>query len=295
MKAPALVTEELALEQRIGQRAAVLGDEALVLARPGVVDRAGHQVLAGARLAEEQHRRVGLGDLLHHLEDPSHRRAGADDLVEGVLPLDLLAQVDVLGAKPLVGLGQSRRQLHVLGGQPVGLQCPLDVDSQLVRLPGLLDVAIDAPVVDGAHDRVDVRVAGEHHPHRLRLALDHLLEELDPAHRGHHLVDDHQRDLLALEDLHAVVAVGRREDLVVLAQRQLEGLQDRLLVVDDEDAVGMRAGLTPRPLDDAGAVFQCVDHLFLLTYSRSPRSAVGPTWVQHTRPFPNPAKAEEAG
>ena len=259
------------------------------------MDRVGNEVLSGARLTQEKHRRVRLGDLLHHFEDPPHRRAGADDLVEGVLPLDLLAQVDVLGAKPLVGLCQRRRQLHVLGAQRVGLQRPLHVHPELVRLPGLLDVAINPPIVDGAHDRVDVCIAGEHHPHGLGLALDHLLEELDPAHRGHHLVDDHQRDLLALEDLHTVVTVGRREDLVVLAQGHLEGLEDRFLVVDDEDAIGVRAGPTPRPLDDAGAVFQCVDHVFLLTYSESPRSAVRPTWVQHTRPLPNPAKAERVG
>ena len=45
------VAEELALEQRVGQRGAVLRDEALVLARARVVDGARDQVLAGAGLA----------------------------------------------------------------------------------------------------------------------------------------------------------------------------------------------------------------------------------------------------
>jgi hypothetical protein len=52
---PLDVAEELALEQRLGQAAAVDGDE-----RPGAarerVDGAGQHLLAGARLAEEEHR-----------------------------------------------------------------------------------------------------------------------------------------------------------------------------------------------------------------------------------------------
>ena len=47
----ALVAEELALEQRVGQRAAVLRHEAPLLARARVVDGARDEVLAGAGLA----------------------------------------------------------------------------------------------------------------------------------------------------------------------------------------------------------------------------------------------------
>ena len=59
----ALVAEELGLEQRLGEGAAVDRDE-LPAAAGVVVDGAGDQLLAGARLAGDQHRGDGLGDAL---------------------------------------------------------------------------------------------------------------------------------------------------------------------------------------------------------------------------------------
>jgi hypothetical protein len=48
------VAEELAGHQRRGQRAAIDGDERSALARADVVQRAGDDLLAGARLADQQ-------------------------------------------------------------------------------------------------------------------------------------------------------------------------------------------------------------------------------------------------
>ena len=53
------VTEQLALEQRLGHRRAVDRDERPVLAPRPLVDRARDDLLAGAALAGDQHRRVG--------------------------------------------------------------------------------------------------------------------------------------------------------------------------------------------------------------------------------------------
>ena len=56
----ALVTEQLALEQRLGERRAVQLDERAVRARRPLVDRVGDELLAGAALAGDQHgRRLG--------------------------------------------------------------------------------------------------------------------------------------------------------------------------------------------------------------------------------------------
>ena len=65
-----LVAEELRLDQILRQRRAVHLDERLLRARRVVVDRVRDQLLAGARLAAQQHRRVrrrDLRDLLVHL------------------------------------------------------------------------------------------------------------------------------------------------------------------------------------------------------------------------------------
>ena len=48
-------------------------------ARAAVVERLRDQLLAGAALAADEHREVGVGDPVDGLEHPAHRRAGADD------------------------------------------------------------------------------------------------------------------------------------------------------------------------------------------------------------------------
>ena len=70
-----LVAEQLALEQVLGQRRAVHLDEAACRARRELVQRARDDLLADAALALDQHRDVGVGDLL---EQRAHARiAGA--------------------------------------------------------------------------------------------------------------------------------------------------------------------------------------------------------------------------
>ena len=59
-----LVAEQLALEELRGQRRAVDLDERPVLARRPLVDGAGHQLLADAALAADEHRDVAVGHLL---------------------------------------------------------------------------------------------------------------------------------------------------------------------------------------------------------------------------------------
>ena len=211
-----LVAEEFALEQRVRERPAVLGDEARFPPRSRVVDRSGDEVLAGSGLAGDQHRRIGLRHLLHHVEDALHRGARADDVLEGVLGLDLAAQVDVLGAESLVRGREIRCELHVLGGQAVRLERPLHVQPELVRFPRLRDVAVDAPVVDGAHYLVEVRLTRQHHPHGLGPDLDGALQELHAAHLGHDVVDDDEREFLAFQQAERRVRIGRGDDVVVV-------------------------------------------------------------------------------
>ena len=69
-----------------------------------VVDRARDQFLAGARLALNQHRRIGRRDDLDLLQHLPERRALADDLLEVVLGADLVFEVELLGAQLLLQL-----------------------------------------------------------------------------------------------------------------------------------------------------------------------------------------------
>ena len=84
----------------------------------------------------------------------------------------------------------------------------------------------------------DVGIAREHHADgRAACARSRCSRNSTPLMLGHHLVDDHQRDRPRARG-----SRGRRrpllavKTLVVLAERELERLEDRLLVVDDEDA-----------------------------------------------------------
>ena len=68
------VAEQLGLEQRLRHGAAVDGDERMLAPQRVEVHRARDQVLAGAGLAGDEHRAVGLGDRLDHPEHVEHRR-----------------------------------------------------------------------------------------------------------------------------------------------------------------------------------------------------------------------------
>ena len=91
-----LVPEQLRRDEPLGQRGAVdLHHGALRARRPGV-DRAGEELLSRARLAGDQHGRVGRRhacDPLQHLAQP---RGGPDDPARRRRRGDLLPQRDVL-------------------------------------------------------------------------------------------------------------------------------------------------------------------------------------------------------
>ena len=111
-----LVAEQLALEQVLRHRRAVLRHEQLVApARPGS-GRRGDQLLAGAGLALDEHGDARVDDLLELLEDLAHRRRLADDVGEAPL---LLAALQVLhfAAQLLLGEAQPLHQARVLDRQ----------------------------------------------------------------------------------------------------------------------------------------------------------------------------------
>jgi hypothetical protein len=110
----AAVAEELALEQGLGDRGAVDGEERLVGARRGAVDAARHELLAGAGLALDQHRDRRRRGALHQLEHLEHRAARADDLVEPVAVRHVAAQGADLGAQEVLARLDAREEARVL-------------------------------------------------------------------------------------------------------------------------------------------------------------------------------------
>ena len=94
------VAEQLRLEQVLGDRRAVDRDKRSVGARAQRVQRSRKQLLAGAALAFEQHRRVGRRRAMQRHGDLLQLRIFADDLRRAAALRQLLLQQDVLGRQP---------------------------------------------------------------------------------------------------------------------------------------------------------------------------------------------------
>ncbi len=91
-----LVAEQLRLDQALRERRAAHLDERLLRARRGVVDRVRHELLAGARLAADQHGRARGSHLGHLLVDCLHGAAAAHDVADVVALGELAPQLGVL-------------------------------------------------------------------------------------------------------------------------------------------------------------------------------------------------------
>src|SRR5439155_23001119 len=116
------VTEELALEHFSWYRAAVHLDQRALRPAAALVDRPGNELLAGARLAEDEDGGVGRRDHLDLWEHPPQRRALAGYGSEGPGEVDLLGEVLGLLLEP--------------PSQPVDLHEGSPVDDRDRRLLG---------------------------------------------------------------------------------------------------------------------------------------------------------------
>ena len=143
-------------------------------ARAQLVDRLRDQLLAGARLADDQHRRRRRRRLLDHLVDLPHLRAVADDAAEAALLAQLPAQHLVL-ALLRVELGDALQQ-----------------QLQLLRIDRLGEVVLGA-VLDGFDRGLDRALRRQQDDLELLGLVLERLEQLHAAHARHHHVGDDDR------------------------------------------------------------------------------------------------------
>ncbi len=80
---PLLVPEQLALEQACRHRGAVALDERVRASGTQMVHRARNELFARARLAADQHGRLGRRDQLDLIDEVAQRAAAADDALVG--------------------------------------------------------------------------------------------------------------------------------------------------------------------------------------------------------------------
>jgi hypothetical protein len=215
----ARVPEQLALEQRLGDRAAVHGHEGCGTAGAGAVNEAGDQLLPRPALPGDEHRRRVAGDLAGDVDDAAQRVGAPDD------PLHPL---------PSIG-GELVAQLLHLPAQSLALDRLAHDEQHLVGAERLGDVIVRA----AAHRldrRVVVEVGAHHDDERRSPALPVALEEREPVHRRHAQVAEDDVGGIAGHGRQRLRPVRRRHHLVpLLAENDGEGVAQPRLVVDDED------------------------------------------------------------
>src|SRR4030095_11393520 len=93
-----LVTEQLRLEQRLGDGATVDGHERARLSRAVRMDGLGEEFFTCSALALDEHRRIRLRHARDDGEDLAHGRRGAQDVLEAdisLLSLEMLLGVEL--------------------------------------------------------------------------------------------------------------------------------------------------------------------------------------------------------
>jgi hypothetical protein len=239
------VAEQLALDEGLGHGGQVDGDERPARPRRIVVDGAGDQLLAGAALAGDEHRRRRAGDAADQREDLAHRLAAGDDVGEAVGLLDLALEAGDLAA-------QAALAQRLAGDQ-----------QELLDLEGLGDVVVGAQL-DGADRGLDGAERRDHH-HVRRLGERHdVADEVEAVEVGHPQVGDDQVDRLGAHHLEADLAARRRPDHVAGVGELLgEEVAHRVVVLDHQDgrARPVGRGHHPRVLARSVAHQQGARHL----------------------------------
>jgi hypothetical protein len=177
------VAKQLALHQMLGQSSAVDGHERSVCAAAGRVDGARHEFLAGATVAGDEHRAVGVTHALNHAEHAHQTRV-------------LSEQVGRVKLAPILRVGNHRRRRQ--GRRPdrsgthrEGFQRRIDGREQRVfgeRLEQItVDVAMQGELGAGL-------IIGGHHDHRRARLAVHAGEHLSRMPVGDLLVNQHDID-----------------------------------------------------------------------------------------------------
>src|SRR5262249_22068734 len=151
-----------------------------------------------------------------HREETPHRRALADDLLEGERAVDLLEEAAVIALQERVlhDLVDDHPELVVVErlGKVVGCAVLHRIDGDLLR-----------------------PVRRDHHDRQLGVDAARMLEELETGHAAETQVGDHDVEVARLDERHRLLgARGRLDVIALLAEQSPDGEDHRLLVVDDQ-------------------------------------------------------------
>ena len=211
------VAEQFAFEQFARESRAVDRHESPLHPAAGVVDGLREDLLAGSRLAGEQHRSVGDGDLAGQVHGPAQDLRVTDDPVEGVLFGEL-----VLDA------GQPPLHFGLFGG-------PAQQGQDLVVVVAFGDV-VEGAVLDGLHAVGDIAVGRQQDHFGGRRGLLDAADHLDAVAVGQLDVAQHHVGVVPAERFHPRSAVRSLGHLVTFQPDDPRHQPPQLLfIVDDQN------------------------------------------------------------
>ena len=212
---PAAIAEELALEELLGDRGAVHGNEGAPAPGASGVKGAREKLLSGAALAEQEHGGCGGSGSEDHVDRGLHGRALGDD--PGRLAERLAVVHQLFELAPLAERARD-------GGE------------ELLHAKRLGDV-MKSPRLDRIHGTLDRPEGGRDDHRKPRVAALDLREELASLHPRHHLIGHDDIHGPGRDQLERLLAARRRHDVESrFPQLLIEHHPHRLVVLHDEDA-----------------------------------------------------------
>ena len=165
-KSALLVTEQLGFQNPRRQGRAVHTHEGTTFARAVDVNRARHHLLAGAGFPAQQYRGRGLRHLFHLGQHLAQRRRIADDGAEVECTVGLPREHAHVLRKLI-------QQAAILAHQVKALHRVHQDPTQLLAVPGLGDIAVDAAQAYGLYEHIHVGKGRDDNSHGIGADVAH--------------------------------------------------------------------------------------------------------------------------
>ncbi len=176
------------------------------------------ELLPGATLAGDEHRAVGVRDLLHDVQHAAQRAALPDDALEAISRLQRVVEQAVFAAESAVFDGL------------------FDQEMDQVEM-GLVEGLFEIPVGPGPKrfDRLlRGAVAGDDDAGEVGLEFVDLADQLEPVDTRHPDIAEHEVEAFCADRRHRLGGAGGGRDLVAGSlQHALECAPVELFVVDN--------------------------------------------------------------